>query len=198
MVAAIQSKFLTGLIVRKDYEYKRKLGSGADGVVKHYTHKRLPNTTIAVKTPSERGRIPMQMELSIMRKIGKSPYIVEMLGYDENWGPAIFYEYCALGDAFSYPQQLRQLYGVVPEETIWKFFSDVAKGLDYLHNALGDSMVHGDLKCENVLVSYPWAMPPNLPVLPTFKIADLSRTAAQSGKSGAPLVFHGTYEYGPP
>ncbi|KAH7116852.1 kinase-like domain-containing protein [Dendryphion nanum] len=190
----------------RDYLIERELGRGGDGVVQEYKHT-TNGSLIAVKTSIRRDRRSLDgiiTEINMMRKIGSSPFIVKMLGYDERvyqdfvqHGPYIFYEHMDLGDAWDYHRKLFQRLTYVPEETVWKFFSDVLQGLNHLHNLESGPLMHGDLKPSNILVRRQAGDNSSYPTVPVFKLADFGRTAAYD-PDGHPHRYYGTYEYAPP
>ncbi|ORY18796.1 kinase-like domain-containing protein [Clohesyomyces aquaticus] len=179
----------------------KKLGEGTDGSVNLYGNRRDSSNLVAVKGPGtgrEWGRRQLRRELYIMKTLTRCAQIVNVLGWDEFWlpvGPAIFYEYCELGDVIQYRKKLMKCYPTVPEETIWKLFADVAKGLDHLHNKMG--MMHMDLKTENILVARPAGCKyGTIPILPDFKITDLARTTKYEHEKK--YMCQGTWQFAPP
>lgn len=199
-----QRMFLDPVAMHEDFKMVKLLGNGGDGIVSRYDHRRIPGRSIAVKTPrsgSDRVHQSLQDEINNLKALNNTELFVEMLGWDDHWlphGPAIFSEFCEFGDTGLYSLSLRQLYRFVPEETIWKLFADVAKGLDHMHNKLGGSLVHADLKPENIMVCRPRDCLDKLPILPIFKIGDLARTETYTLGNGRVQRYDGTPEYAPP
>jgi serine/threonine protein kinase len=192
------SKGLTGAMVKKEYLKVRVLGNGADGVVTKWIHKDSGHC-IAIKTviSSERhsySTAALSTEIIWANRI-QCEQIVSLLGFDEHWDPppAAFLEYCDLGDAYHYAKKIRKDYGILPEQTVWKFFADVVKGLDYLHS---NSLIHGDLKPENVMVCKPRGSQIGPHFMPDFKIGDLSRCVTYPPQHSD--EWGGTWEFAPP
>ncbi|KAF2655491.1 kinase-like protein, partial [Lophiostoma macrostomum CBS 122681] len=180
-----------------------KIGEGSDGAIEKFKHRRIKGKFIVVKMPVEGKdsyRKAIQDEIRVMKNL-QHPNIVHLLGYDEHWipyGPALFYEFCQYGDIFTYHTRLVETYGSVPEETLWKFFADVSKALNYLHNELNIALIHGDMKPENVLIVKSSDCFEVLPRTPLFKIADLARAVPYSPEYRQWTKFNGTPEYAPP
>lgn len=193
---------LTNKDVKRDFLASKELGRGGDGQVNLYVHRRISDRAIAVKIPvqgSVRQRMDLRTEINNAKQM-TSNNVISLFGWSEHWvpyGPALFYEFCELGDLFEYPKVLRRKYGFIPEETLWKAFADVSKGLNHMHNELNFPLVHGDLKPDNILVARPIGCHDEVPMLPTFKIADLAR-AAKYHPACAPINWYGTYEFAPP
>jgi serine/threonine protein kinase len=190
--------------LKQNFEECSHLGSGADASVVLYRHRRILRRVIAVKAPKANYHQPTLLlkEIKIMKDLDCGQ-IVRLFGYDEEWkpiGPALFLEYCGLGDLVDYTDRLLKdtkpngLYEI-PEKTLWKFFSDMSKGLDYLHNE--QKIVHGDFIPPNILVAEPAQYDEFFPSLPNFKICDFARSA-QYKDSPSKVEFWGTYEFAPP
>ena len=187
---------------RSTFAKAKDLGEGSDGKVELWKHRINRGMCIAVKSPTRPGcREQLINEVHILKQLSHDN-IVRFLGCDEYWpypiGPAIFLEYCELGDANSYFSKMTMAYGHTPEETMWKFFADISKALNYLHNELPLTKVHGDVKPENVLVARPVGSTLSndpTPRLPTFKLADLARVVPYM--PGASTEWQGTCEYAP-
>lgn len=185
---------------RSNFTYIREIASGTEGTVGHWENLST-NALVAVKTPRHGHASNLQKEISAFKKIPPHTYIVRLLAHDQDWkpfGPALFFELAELGDVNFYRTKLKQHYGDVPEMTLWKFLRDMSLGMDWVHNHSGETYVHGDLKPENVLVFSPpgWNRR-NVPLLPTFKICDISRMMPLSADELS-SKFRGTYEFGPP
>ncbi|KAF2708292.1 kinase-like protein, partial [Pleomassaria siparia CBS 279.74] len=135
---------------------------------------------------------------------GSHPNIVQLLGYDKEWSPhapALFYEYCPLGDAYSHALDVRHDVGFVPEAMIWKLFMDISEALYFLHHCCEPPLIHGDVKPENILVSAPdggTAWEDEIRFVPQFKLTDFSRTTDYLPGRQADYRFQGTFEYAPP
>jgi serine/threonine protein kinase len=190
---------------KREFTQTKFLNSGSDGAVMLYSHRSLAGPEIAVKAPFEASVHQVRnlfTEIKVVRTLS-CKQVVALLGYDEEWepiAPALFYEYCELGDLHHYQQKLLNLKNrggsewSVPEETIWKVFADMAKGLDYLHNVKG--IVHGDFKPDNVLVAKPKNCHEDFPFLPDFKICDFARSVNYKDCSNREK-WNGTCEYAP-
>jgi serine/threonine protein kinase len=111
--------------------------------------------------------------------IGTHPNIVELLGWDDLWvpeAPALFFDYCSLGDGWYYYYKLKYKLKYVPEMTLWKLMADISQGLNFLHNGFPDRIYHGDAKPNNILIQLPHGQYCNkgqVAVLLTSKLADL-------------------------
>ncbi|PSN69078.1 kinase-like protein [Corynespora cassiicola Philippines] len=195
------------MTVRFDYTEERKLGNGSEGDVYLYRCRRNAdaNLKIAVKMSSDHSDFQSKQlikEIQNLKKIGKHPHVVNLLGYSERFisnSPALFYEYAQLGDLVRYRKGHVNVYARVLEETMWKLMIDVTKALDHLHNGIENvSYVHNDLKPANILVFRPPnSDPEELPTMPTFKLGDFARMIP-SGPGQPTARFFGTPEYGPP
>ncbi|KAF2257402.1 kinase-like protein, partial [Trematosphaeria pertusa] len=180
------------------------LGEGTEGKVSLWRHK-WKEEHIAVKQPA-RGtdfhRNMLKQELKNLKMVGTHPNVVSLLGWDDYYAPippGIFLDYCQLGDLLEYQNLLVDAGHYVPEESIWKFLVDMSRGLDYLHNHLAVPYIHGDLKPSNILVARPpGCRNDEVPLLPIFKLADISRLVPYIPGQGPNHMFFGTPEYGPP
>ncbi|KAF2281621.1 kinase-like protein [Westerdykella ornata] len=190
---------------KRNFGRHNAISDGSDGSVTRYLDCRDPSRAVAVKTPSSANvhqQKALLHEIAIMELLTKCDQIVSLLGYDTNfmpYSPALFYEFCGMGDVQTYHTKLQRKYGRIPEETIWKLFADMSKGLQYIHCELPRPLIHGDFKTLNILV----ASPPGtglreVPILPNFKICDFARAQPYSGPGNPGPFYNGTYEYGPP
>jgi serine/threonine protein kinase len=145
--------------LKADYIRDKKVGKGADGSIELWKHRWIVGKTLVVKyltdpadthNPEDDKTRPERLkgrkrnlgiELEAMKLFQgskkRTEHIVEFLGYEEHWtphGPALFYEYCPLGNLFTFHKLLVAsiLYDPVPEETTWKFFLNIVKGLRFL------------------------------------------------------------------
>jgi serine/threonine protein kinase len=206
------SNYIDPFIVQEEFTRSDRLGSGSDGDVDLYTHPTQP--TIAVKHPKARQpgegadnvearKFQLDRELTILKTVKRHPNIVELLGWDDYWfpGPALFFEYCPLGDTWYYFHSLKGTLKYAPEMTLWKLMADISKALNYLHNGFNSPLIHGDLKCDNILVQMPDGHTFNedqLVLLPTFKLADFSRSTIYKAGYGGRNTYQGTWAYAPP
>lgn len=196
-----QGLIRNGAKFRKQFKETKKLGKGAEGRVTLWRND-LTGKCIAVKQPVEsRTRKFLKKEINRMQIVGKHLHVIQMLGWDEYWlsgAPAIFYEFCELGDVQQYRDMFHNRQVDLPEMTIWKLLADMSKGLHHIHTQLQVPYVHGDFKPENILVARPPdSIPGEIPILPIFKIADISRLVPFS-QTGPVQTFFGTPEYAPP
>jgi serine/threonine protein kinase len=182
---------------RSAFTFVRTLASGTEGTV-----SRWENTTtdqlVAVKTPRSSRSRDLLNEIAALKKVPPFEHIVSLLTHFQKWepiGPALVFELAEWGSVYVYRRCLLIDHDKVPEMTLWKFLRDMSLALDWLHNQMDEPHCHGDLKPENILVFSPpgWTNE-GVPVLPTFKICDISRLRSV----GANVKFCGTYEYGPP
>jgi serine/threonine protein kinase len=187
-----------------EHDIIKVLACGGEGKVSLWKNK-ASGRMIAVKEPVKDHpmiRAALKKEIKSMAKLGQHPHIVHFLGSADDWqhfSPAIFYEFCELGDVQDFTYTLLRSDSWIPELTIWKFLMDMTKGLDHLHNGLDVTYVHGDLKPNNILVSRPPGDYTGIPLLPTFKLADISHLTPYDRKGrSAYNMFAGTWEYGPP
>jgi serine/threonine protein kinase len=189
---------------RRNHDWVKHLQEGSEGRVSLWKENS-GGRLIALKEPVTNNRLvfrALRNEIMAMRRLGRHSHIVQFLGATEGWKrlvPAIFYEFCELGDAEDYGRRIHASGVDVPEHTLWKFFIDMTKALDYLHNSFEVRYVHGDTKPNNILVSRPSGDSSELPLAPIFKLADISRiTMYKRGSRGPYDTYCGTWEYAPP
>jgi serine/threonine protein kinase len=205
----------------KEYKHSRFLASGTDGEVAKWSHNRIPGRCVAVKTTyATPGSFyfrsqseALKKELEVLRIISRPghPNIVGLLGWQDAVGAPweVYYEYCELGSAAHYGDNLRseltESADWIPEETVWKLFLDMSRGLHYIHDEMADAslgrLTHGDFKPCNILVTRSESDPTGtLNWLPTFKIADFGRASwyKTSHQLNEYNEWNGTPEYAPP
>jgi serine/threonine protein kinase len=191
---------------RKNHGLVKEIAHGGEGAVSLWKNKS-SETLIVVKKPVANNKSvkhALKEEVRAMEKLGEHPHIVRFLGAADDWpkvAPALFYDYCELGDVQQYNKTLFKAGKWISEMTLWKFIVDTSKGLDYLHNDFGISYVHGDLKPSNILVCRSPNDNAELPTMPTFKLADISHLKAykpRQPKYQHPSIYQGTWEYAPP
>ncbi|KAJ4356325.1 uncharacterized protein N0V89_004357 [Didymosphaeria variabile] len=199
MSALTNPQWKDAQIFRSTFTFKGEVAAGVDGTVSHWK-KRTTGHSVAVKTANSGRSTILQKEIAVLKKVPPYEHIVSLLTHFQEWqpvGPALVFELAEYGDMISYRKALRMQEGGdgVPEMTLWKFLRDMSLGLDWLHNRIGEPHVHGDLKPDNVLVfSPPGWQSQDVPLLPTFRICDVSRLLPLSENG----TFRGTYEFGPP
>jgi serine/threonine protein kinase len=186
------------------------LGRGSDGIVTAYRHI-ITNDVVVVKTKTDhaQGESNILKEISALRNLGKHEHVTYMLTSNRNLssgGPAIFFQMADLGDAVSYRQRyLKQEHDAqrplrLLQATILKFVRDMSLGLDFIHNKHRTSLVHNDIKPENILVFSPLSHngSDGVPTEPVFKIADFARLAPYPPPQHEYRGYRGTYEFAPP
>jgi len=205
------ANYINSQLVKQKYGPIKTLGAGCDGTAMLYENRSKPGNVIVVKYPNDHEnkasaakiKRSMQHELAIMKALSSSPYVVQLLGWDDNWksrGPALFFEYAALGDALSYRHRVVDRLGHVPEHVLWVLLSNIAQALNYLHTNFADPFIHGDIKPDNILVcGYPGHPLEDGDLLhnPIFKLGDFGRSIYAS-KNTAPTGWNGTWCYAPP
>lgn len=183
---------------RQDFRYVRDIGQGTEGIVSRWERVDT-RQAIAVKVPrSANCSIDLHDEIKAIMKVGTHEHVATLLAYHVQHapiGPALMLELAQWGDVSTYRHHLLACVAKVPEMTLWKFLKDMSLALDWLHNGMGVSHIHGDLKPNNILVYSPSGWNNELvPRLPVFKITDLTRMQPAT----ANVKYYGTYEYGPP
>lgn len=190
---------------------KATLGRGGDGLVHLYEHIRT-KSLVAVKVPRDQSAQNAEVidkEANNFFRLGPHDNLVQLIAFSQNHvpSPAIFLEYCELGDlhyyrTLWYTQEVSKNRPVrTSEYSVWKLLRDMALGLDFLHNGHTTRWVHGDLKPENILVCRPdnWNMADGIPEMPIFKITDLARlTPYGTSGNGTNRRWQGTPEFAPP
>nr|XP_043629913.1 mitogen-activated protein kinase kinase kinase 17-like [Erigeron canadensis] len=141
-----EETFLHGAWVRG-----KMIGSGSFGVV-HLAIKKSNGALFVVKSSeSQEGNLSLEHEAKILEAL-YSPHIVQCLGKDvsvgENGGmkTSLFIEYMAAGSLGDVTERLGRK---LDEPVIRAYTGEILKGLKYLHDI---GIVHGDLKCQNVLL----------------------------------------------
>jgi hypothetical protein len=185
-----------------DYIRDKKFGKGADGSVELWKHRWIVGKTLMVKYPTDpadthnpeddktrperlKGRKRnLGIELEAMKLLqgskNKPNISSNSLGERRTGLPTDRHHFTTtvLGDLFTFHKRLVAsiLYAPVPEETLWKVFLDIVKGLHFLSTALPYPIVHADMKPNNILVARPPDCPVDkIPFIPIFKFADFSR-----------------------
>lgn len=84
------------------WRHVRCLGEGSDGIVYQYQQRKRKNEFIAVKVPqSSSARMDLRREIQHLRRIGPHENILAFKHDSPDWmpyGPALFVEYCQMGD----------------------------------------------------------------------------------------------------
>ncbi|KAF2745862.1 kinase-like protein, partial [Sporormia fimetaria CBS 119925] len=197
------------LSLKQNYILVEELSRGGDGAVQLFKRRnsylRGPRQ-VAVKisySKSARQIKTLREEALLMVQLSqrKCPHLLDIIGCDPMLfvnEPMVYFEYCEFGDLESYGRRLMAKFGRIPEESVWKLFSDIAQGLHVLHNDFQKPLIHGDLKSGNILVSRDPrdTEKSGLPTLPIFKIGDFGRTRFYL--DDFPFKFNGTPEFSPP
>ena len=133
------------------YNEIRKLGQGGFGSVFLYKNK-LTNQDVAIKfidlktimTPEDVNRL--YSEISILRGL-KHPNIVDLIDvFDLDNRSCFVMEYCSGGEL----KELVQNKGPLSEKEVYRIIIQIVDAIRYCHN---NSIVHRDLKLENILFS---------------------------------------------
>jgi serine/threonine protein kinase len=192
---------LTAERVKQNYAKWRYLGEGADGRVEVWRDRKDWQKIIAIKYPVQHNTQEAAAReiamLKTLQDVRMHHNVLHMLGYGSSWmplGPVLFAEVAELGDLVTY----RSAQPFFPEVTMWKCFADLIKGLHFLHTELDVPVMHGDFKPNNVLVMRPVECNDDIPLLPTFKIADFARAVRLTPKELNDWKYIGTPEYAPP
>lgn len=129
----------------------KMIGSGSFGVV-HLAIKKSNGALFVVKSSeSQEGNLSLENEAKILETLD-SPHIVQCLGKDVSFGENgrmktnLFIEYMAAGSLGDVTERLG---GKLDERVIRAYTREILKGLKYLHDI---GIVHGDVKCQNVLL----------------------------------------------
>lgn len=140
------------------------------------------NKTTGLACRNSRNAIKAEIyNLNILGKHEHTVTMLKVLRYGTGFiAPVLIMELCALGDLWSYRQNLIRWDGKVryniPELASAKLFRDMILGLDFLHRHTKMTFIHGDFKPDNILVVGPPPSKTKGPILtPTFKIADFAR-----------------------
>ncbi|PSS07381.1 Leucine-rich repeat receptor-like serine/threonine-protein kinase [Actinidia chinensis var. chinensis] len=139
-------------IARITNNFKRRLGKGATGEVYHgYLEDQ---TQVAVKilfpsfTESSRN---FQTEVQLLLRIHHKN-LVSFLGYcNDGTNMALLYEYMANGSLKEHLSEKNA--NVLTWKERLQIAVDTAQGLEYLHNGCKPSVVHRDLKPDNILLN---------------------------------------------
>ncbi|KAF2447026.1 kinase-like protein [Karstenula rhodostoma CBS 690.94] len=183
---------------RNFFKFVQEIGQGTEGIVSRWENL-TTGQVVALKVPRSPDRSKdLLAEIEALKKVPPHENIATLLTYllqHQPVGPALVFELAEYGDVSSYRRRIMQSYTRVPEITLWKFLRDMSLALDWLHNKMVESHIHGDLKPENILVFSPvgWKGE-GVPTLPTFKIGDIARMQP----ANAHRKYNGTYEFGPP
>jgi len=147
-----------------DYEYVRELGNGKISTVKLYRHS-VDGQEYAVKIyskemlkkypmfPNKRKAIwdDIALECKIMMGL-KHKNVVGLIDYMKNESKDKIYlvmEYMAGGPIMNI--QVGKTVECFTEDKARKYFCDIVKGLEYIHNS---KIIHLDIKPSNILLSH--------------------------------------------
>jgi hypothetical protein len=188
--------------LKADYNRDKKVRKGADSFVEPWKYRWIVGKTLVVRYPRDpadthnpeddkarperlKGRkrnLGIDIEaMKLLQGCKNKPNISSnSLGARRTGLPMDRHHFTntVLGDLFTFRKRLVAsiLYAPVPDETLWKVFLDIVKGLHFISTALPYPVVHADMKPNNILV----ARPPDCladkpPFMPIFKLTDSSR-----------------------
>ncbi|KAK1418299.1 hypothetical protein QVD17_27442 [Tagetes erecta] len=134
-----------------EWDRGKMIGSGSFGVVHLAINKSNGSLFVVKSSDSHEGNLSIENEAKILESLN-SPHIVQYLGkhssFRENGQRKInlFIEYMAAG---SLGDIMEKLGGKLDEQVIRVYTREILQGLKYLHDI---GIVHGDVKCQNVLL----------------------------------------------
>ena len=174
------------------YDPVKLLGEGGNGQV-HLCQDAKGGSLVAVKTVQHSEPSSPPAEAEILSFLGQNANIVRYHGVlkhpSQDFYMQIVLEYCELGDLADYIEAT-MLDEIIPEMFMWHTFTQVASGLHFIHSA---GVVHGDIKCQNILLS-PAA---GDHTYPTLKIADFG-AAERNPPRDVPVGHFGTIGFQAP
>ncbi|KAH3965282.1 hypothetical protein HBI04_181230 [Parastagonospora nodorum] len=169
------------------------LGEGGNGQV-HLCRDAKLGSLVAVKTVHHSEPSSPLVEAEILSFLGQNANIVRYHGVlkhqSQDFYMQLVFEYCELGDLADYIEST-MVDEVIPEMFIWHTLKHIASGLHFIHSA---GVVHGDIKCQNILLS-PAAGDQAYPT--TLKIADFG-AAERNPRQDVPLGHAGTIGFQAP
>ncbi|KJE88565.1 hypothetical protein CAOG_08396 [Capsaspora owczarzaki ATCC 30864] len=128
-----------------------RMGSGSFGNV-FKVRSREDGRVYAIKIAKQRfrsqtDRLEKISEVYNMQSLGRHPHCVQYYdAWEEQEVLYIQMEFCELGSLQSYARRFNAL----PEEQIWDFLTDIALGLQHVHER---NFLHLDIKPENIFVA---------------------------------------------
>ncbi|KAI3707817.1 hypothetical protein L2E82_36666 [Cichorium intybus] len=137
--------------LRGEWVRGKTIGSGSFGVVHLAINKSSGSLFVVKSSESQEGNQSLENEANVLTSL-HSPHIVQCLGKDVSFGENghpktnIFIEYMAAGSLGDVAEKLG---GKLDEGVIRVYTREILKGLKYLHD---NGIVHGDVKCQNVLL----------------------------------------------
>lgn len=140
-------KLQESIIIAEHYKLLKQLGRGSFGEV-WLAHNLLADIDVAIKFYGAfdmKGLDEFRTEFKLAYKL-HHPNLLNISHFDVSDNcPYLVMPYCANG---SVSQQV----GRMAEADIWKFASDVANGLSFLHNQQ-PPIIHQDIKPDNILIT---------------------------------------------
>ncbi|KZT22905.1 kinase-like protein [Neolentinus lepideus HHB14362 ss-1] len=135
--------------LRKDYQWLKKLGSGAFGVVfcvKNKASGRLSAVKVVVKTHTMENHQLFVHEQRAMRVSGVHPFVIslEASGHDD-FGYQLMTTYCPGGDL---ARELERV-GSLSETRVRFYLSQLILAVEHLHT---HKIIHRDIKPNNILL----------------------------------------------
>ncbi|KAF2121286.1 kinase-like domain-containing protein [Lophiotrema nucula] len=151
-----------------------------------------------------------KLEVSALKELVACRYINRMIDWYIDYNlrqGSLFLEYCNYGSMEEYIEKSKQRQQMISEELIWKWFTNIAKALRYIHygpkpeNALmrskHNTICHRDLKPGNIFLSRDEISGEIIAKLGDFGCAT-SKDLVWQGQQNARRASCGTPDFNPP